>query len=449
MKKSISLILVLAMLITGVLAGCSKTDSNDDNSKNDVASGEDKEQNDKDKGNADDEEVSITFGFWGDTKEAEMKMQLAEAYMKEHPNVNIEFEYTDGAGYLTKMQTWFSSNTTPDVFGVASDVLFQFLGSDLFEDLAPYIEKDNLSSEWNMDTIDSVYTKDGKVHAVPFISKVFAMAYNKDLFDAAGLDYPTDDWTVEDMLEAARAITTGEGTDKVYGLRWGVRAPEFYRNLYGNPIYDVDTSTMNVADNAEFKSAVSLFADTIKEGLAPNEASGAISTGGFETGKFGMQLSATWDIATFQTMIGDTFEWDIVMLPINEEFNQRMLTTYRGNGWSIAADSKEKEVSWDFVKFMSLNEESQKAAQSFGIPELLTYANSDEFLTDFGGLTPYSKQVFINMAANSTSFYNLGAYAEVNDMMKAQYELLLADQITIDKMIEDIQKQGEGILSVN
>lgn len=50
------------------------------------------------------------------------------------------------------------------------------------------------------------------------------------------------------------------------------------------------TSTMNVAGNAEFKSEVSLFADTIKEGLAPNEASGEISTGGFETGKFGMQL---------------------------------------------------------------------------------------------------------------------------------------------------------------
>ena len=34
-----------------------------------------------------------------------MKMQLAENYMAMHPNVNIEFEYTDGNGYLTKMQT--------------------------------------------------------------------------------------------------------------------------------------------------------------------------------------------------------------------------------------------------------------------------------------------------------------------------------------------------------
>lgn len=225
------------------------------------------------------EPVTITFGFWGDTKEAEMKMQLANNYMAMHPNVTIEFEYTDGAGYLTKMQTWFASDMVPDVFGVPSDTLFQFMTSDMFEDLAPYIEKDQLSSLWNMDNVASVYTDaDGRILAAPFISKVFAMAYNKDLFDKAGIDYPKEDWTVEDMLKAARAITTGEGTDKVYALRWGVRPAEFYRNLYGTPVYDITTNTMNAADNDAFKAAINLFADTIKEGLAPNETSGAIST---------------------------------------------------------------------------------------------------------------------------------------------------------------------------
>ena len=233
MKKRFSLILVLTMLITIAFSGCAKSDTNtpDNGNTNGTNTGKDNQQD-----NTDDEEVNITFGFWGDTKEAEMKMQLAEAYMDENPNVNIEFEYTDGGGYLTKMQTWFSSNTVPDVFGVASDVVFQFLGSDLFEDLGPYIERDNLASEWNMDTVEAVYSKDGKIQAVPFISKVFAIAYDEDLFDAAGLDYPTDDWTVDEMIEAARAITSGEGTDKVYGIGWGVRPPEFYRNLYGNPI---------------------------------------------------------------------------------------------------------------------------------------------------------------------------------------------------------------------
>lgn len=93
-----------------------------------------------------DEEVTLTFGFWGDDPEAEMKMRLAEAYMEEHPNVKIEYEYCSGADYLTKMQTWFSSGETPDVFGIANDHLIMFQDSELFEDLAPYVEKDGLES---------------------------------------------------------------------------------------------------------------------------------------------------------------------------------------------------------------------------------------------------------------------------------------------------------------
>lgn len=445
MKRKISLLLSLALVMTSFFGGCGTSSSSS------VAPSQSPSSNTNSAAPSPtatvDKPVTITFGFWGDTKEAEMKMELAKAYMEKNPNVTIEFEYTDGAGYMTKLQTWLSSNTVPDVFGIASDALFQFMGSDQFEDMAPYVERDGLAKEWNMDTVNAIYASNDKLYAVPFVSKVFAMAYNKDLFDAAGLPYPTNDWTVSDMLLAAEKLTTGQGTDKVHGLRWGVRPTEFYRNLYGNPVYNVDNKTMNATGNAQFKSAISLFSDTISKGYAPNETSAAISTGGFETGKFGMQLCATWDIATFQSMIGTSFNWDIVMLPNNTEMNSRMLSTYRGNGWSMSAASKEKEICWDFIKFMSANEESQKAAQSFGIPELLSYSTSPAYLTDFGGGSPYNKQVFIDMMSHTTNFYNLGVFAQVNDVIKTQYELLLAGKIDLDKMIAEVQKQGEALLA--
>lgn len=396
------------------------------------------------------EQVTITFGFWGDTPEANMKMQLAQNYMDMHPNVKIEFEYTDGAGYLTKMQTWFSSNTTPDVFGVASDAFRSYINEDQFENLAPYIEKDGLQEAWNQNTISSTYTNNkGEIVAVPFISKVFAMAYNKTLFDEAGLTYPTDDWTVEEMLEMARALTKGEGVDAQFGLRWGVRPTEFYRNLYGEPVYDLNTNEVNAKDNEKFKAAVSLFVDSIKEGLAPNETGGALSTGGFETGRFGMQLSATWDIATLLKLADSKFEWDVVMLPVNSEFNQRMLTTYRGNGWSISKNAKNKEVCWDFVKYMTATEEAMRLAQVFGIPELKSYADSKAYLKDFGdSKISYNKSVFLRMLDFITNFNNVGVYAQINDVIKNDYELVLADQMTIDEMAEDVQVQAESLMAM-
>lgn len=437
-------------MAAGALTGCGssgKTESKADTEQTTAGEAAKADGDSKAAEGADDKPVTITFGFWGDTEEAQMKMDLAQKYMDEHPNVTIQYEYTDGASYLTKLQTWFSSGSVPDVFGLASDQLFNFLGSEEFEDLKPYIEKDGLTDAWGKDSLEAYADESGKVYATPFLSKVFAIAYNKDLFDKAGIDYPTDDWTEEDMLSAAEKLTSGEGTDKVYGINWGVRPPEFYRNLYGDMIYDVNTYDVNIADNKQFAHAVSMFKDTIDKGWAPNATSGAVSTGGFETGQYGMQLCATWDIATFQNMIKDSFKWDIAMLPVNKEFDHRMLSTLRGNGWCMSSDSKEKEVCWDFIKFMSATEDSAIAAENYGIPALASYAESDIYLSSFGDGTPYDKGVFIRMLEYTTPFYNLGAFAEVNDVIKTQYDLLLENQTTLDEMLKECQSQAEVIMS--
>ncbi|MEG0513930.1 MAG: extracellular solute-binding protein, partial [Clostridia bacterium] len=325
-----------------------------------------------------------------------------------------------------------------------------FMDNENFADLSTFIARDGMGEVWSANTIANIYTNSaGKVLAVPFISKVFAMAYNKTLFDEAGLAYPTDDWTVEDMLTAARALTKGTGVDAQYGLRWGVRPTEFYRNLYGTPVYNVGSQEINAVDNAGFKAALDLFTQTIAEGLAPNEASGAISTGGFETGRFGMQLSATWDIATLLNLADSSFEWDVVMLPINAELNQRMMTTYRGNGWCMNANTKQQEVCWDFIKFMSANEDAQRLAQAFGIPELTSFANSEEYLKDFGTSTiTYDKSVFLRMLENSVGFCNMGVYAQINDVMKNEYELVLAGKQTVDQMVINVQEQADALMAM-
>lgn len=392
------------------------------------------------------DEVALTFGFWGDDAEAQMKMRLAEAYMEEHPNVKIEYEYCSGADYLTKIQTWFSSDETPDVFGISNDHLIAFEDSELFEDLTPYIEEDNLQDLWDYDAVKSNYTiENGRLTAVPFVSKTFAMAYNKDLFDQAGVDYPTSDWTEEDMLDAAEKINALG--DDIYGLRWGVRVPEFYRGLYGDMYYNYEDKTMNVVDNASFKSAVTMFPDSILNGLAPDETSGTISTGGFETGNYGMALSATWDIAVYENTIGDSFAWDVVELPMNTEYNTRWKTTLRANGWSMSANAENKEVCWDFMKFLSTSEKAAEEAATIGIPTLKSYIESDEYMNDYGDGTAYNKQVFINMLNDTVPLFNLGAFAEVNDLAKSDYESVLAGSMTVDDMISDLDTQGSSIFA--
>ena len=247
------------------------------------------------------------------------------------------------------------------------------------------------------------------------------------------------------MLDAAEKINALG--DDIYGLRWGVRVPEFYRGLYGDMYYNYEEKTMNVVDNASFKSAVTMFSDSILNGLAPDETSGTISTGGFETGNYGMALSATWDIAVYENTIGDSFAWDVVELPMNTEYNTRWKTTLRTNGWSMSANAENKEVCWDFMKFLSTSEKAAEEAATIGIPTLKSYIESDEYMNDYGDGTAYNKQVFINMLNDTVPLYNLGAFAEVNDLAKSDYESVLAGNMTVDDMISDLDTQGSSIFA--
>jgi multiple sugar transport system substrate-binding protein len=432
MIKQLPLLLLVALMIT-VLAACSNAPASSNASSAKPSDGSEQPEN-----------VSITFGFWGDAKESQMKMDLANLYMETHPNVKIDFTYTDGASYLTKLQTWFTANEVPDVFGVASDHLLTHNDPRFFEDLTPYVQRDNIIGEFAQSSVDA-YTFDGKLHALPYVAKTFAIAYNKDLFDQAQLAYPTADWTEEDMWSMATALTKDAANSKQYGMRWGVRPPEFYRNLYGNPVYSLEDKTINAAGNKEFEAALTLFSTYIKEGISPDETASQVSSGGFETGIFGMQLIATWDIASFQDMIGDKFKWDVVELPNNTQFDKRMKTTYRGNGWSISKENAHKEASWDFIKWMSTNEQALEMAQRIGVPELSSYTNSDAYMNDFGTGTAYDKGAFIRMIEHSVPFGNAGVFGQVNDMMKIEYDLLIAGKHTISEAIEKIQKKGEQI----
>jgi multiple sugar transport system substrate-binding protein len=61
------------------------------------------------------------------------------------------------------------------------------------------------------------FTYQGQLWGLPGSVTVNVMNYNKDLFDAAGLDYPSLDWTTSDFLDMAVALTTGDGETAQYG----------------------------------------------------------------------------------------------------------------------------------------------------------------------------------------------------------------------------------------
>lgn len=395
------------------------------------------------------EAVTISFAFWGNNEEIELKGQLAENYMAAHPNVTIEPTFTDGGQYPTKLQTWFAANSAPDVMGIANDILSPFTGLGVFADLKPYMEaEDLLEGTWNPRALEILTGADGFVYAAPFVYKIPAIVYNKTMFDEAGVDYPTGDWTEAQMMELALQFTSGSGRSQVFGMNLGGWPTQMIRNLYGaNPVYDPETRTINAADNEEFKAALSMMAKMVAEDKSsPDDLMAQNIGGGFETGRYAMAITAPWEMGPFAKTIGETFEWDIVELPTSEAYGHWAGNLY-ADGWTISANSAASDAAWDFIKYMTTDAEAQAIVAPIGIPMLTSYATSDEYLSEYYGNKPYDKSVFVGMLDYATGWETAGVWGKVNEEIGNQYKQMLAGKIDIDTAIDNIQTNCTAILA--
>lgn len=431
MKKSARILstALVAMLLAASVSGCSSSSSDGDTAQ-------------------DAEAVTLTFSYWGNKDEIALKQSLIKEFTSTHPDIKIKKTYTDGGIYPQKLQTWFSSNTAPDVISMANDIMYDYASQGVFEDLAPYIEQDNLGPSWNPAMID-IFDYDGKIYAAPYILKTYAIAYNKDLFDEAGIDYPTAEWTEDEFISLAEQLTSGEGVEKIFGVNLQGYPSSIGRNLYGtNPLYDTETKTIHAEGNEEFKHTITMFSDIMKNGWSPSDSESKNLSGGFETGKFAMSLCGAYDMMTWEKLIGDSFDWDIVQYPSSPEYGP-WTNTVHVDAITMSSDSKYKDQAWEFIKWNCTDETAQKMSSDVGIPALVEYANSEDYLNYYSDSyqVKYNKKVFVDMQQRSVPWETAGVWAKVNDEFSKQYNSIVLGETTVDEAIATLQEKGTEILS--
>lgn len=446
MKKKLAVFLCAAMALGLTACSAEQTAQTNDASQTEMTGAESTEQSAAEGGTSE-APVELEVAFWGDKAEIEMKSALLEQYEEEHPNVTIKQTYTDGGTYQAKLQMWFSSGKAPDVLGIANDLIEPYKELGVIENLKPYMEADGMldGNTWEQSAVDS-FTFGENIFAAPYIYKSLAVAYNKDLFDEEGIPYPSADWTEDDLLDAARSLTKGEGTDKQWGIRMSTYPTNFYRNMFGSPAYLVEERKMNVRDNDEIKYAMQLFSDMVKEGITPNETFDSMLGSGFETGKFAMAIVAPWDMATLDSMIGDSFAWDVEVLPYNETFETPWKGYLFADGFTMTSACENKEAAWDLIKWLTASEEAQAASAAAGVPVYTPYATSDAYLNEFTTSNHYNKKVFVDMLKNSVGGQTTGVWAQINDEMNLEYQRAVAGEITIDEAIDLIDQKGTQFL---
>ena len=172
-KKAAALTLCAAMSVT-MLAGCGGKS--------------------EDGGSESGGKTTLTFGIWDETQRPAME-QLVEAYQKENENVTIEIQLTPykGGEYWTKLEAAATGGKAPDVFWLNVLHLDSYVEGGILADMTDAIGGSDINDSFPEALVNN-YVRDGKNYAVPKDFDTNALWYNKEIFDKAGVAYPTDEY---------------------------------------------------------------------------------------------------------------------------------------------------------------------------------------------------------------------------------------------------------------
>lgn len=429
-------VFMIAMVMILVLSACS-TSSNETK----VPDSSSAETGGASTAAADGEKVELRFLLWGNQQEIDRKTEWTEEFNAQSDTIHVNLEAIP-EGFHEKLTVQLSSGTLADLVQIAGDFGGEYFKDDVFAPLDSYIEKDGLQDAW-VDSLMSGLSYNGSVYAAPCTFYSGFIIYNKTMFEENNVPLPTNDWTEEDFLAAAKALTKGEGDSKVWGVDFSSWwAYSLARNLYdGYKAWEWETGTMT-ADTQGFRDGVQFIADLYQvHQVSPTPTMAGDVGGTFENGKFAMTIGASWDMASFNEAIGDSFEWDIVTFPTNPTYGQ-----WRSPLWTTAigmsADTPYKDECWEYIKYMSAGEKVQGEMEIIGLPALKAISEDSEFINTIpDGWKKFNKSVFFDALDYAVDGVVLN---EIQDeIIKYELELLFAGEQDMDTTLENIQTKGQ------
>jgi multiple sugar transport system substrate-binding protein len=183
------------------------------------------------------EDVSIRFAWWGSDHYHQMYQEVADAFMAEHPNIEIVSDFTDWGGYWDKLATTVAAGDIPDVLMQEQRYLREYAERGVLADLG---ETDVDTSAMDPGTLATGEVEDG-LYAIPTGVNVFSVLANTKVFADAGVELPDDTaWTWDDYQEVANAISAS-GTGAV-GRQdvWNDAAFNVYARQQGEQLFTED-----------------------------------------------------------------------------------------------------------------------------------------------------------------------------------------------------------------
>lgn len=384
------------------------------------------------------EPVTITYcNFNASGGKEEVLQQMYEAFHEEYPNITVEIETIGFDDYFTQMQTRVAGGTAPDCYELN------------IENFSAYANKGVLAEITGVDlgrideTALNAFNVGGKQYGLPGNFSNVVLIYNKDLFDQAQVDYPTADWTQEDVQAAAEAIRALG--DDIFGYYQPVTYNEFYKVAaqYGGSLLSEDGTAFTINSEANVKAAQMMVDRVLESNVQPTE----VQMGGmgdwdlFMSGRLGMIPTGIWAFSSFAE--GCDFAWDIAVEPGADQ----KATAFFSNACVINADSPNKEAAATWITWLCSSDAAAQLRIDSGWD--LPAINDEAALATYLDQTPPdNRQAVFDSLDYLVLPPTIEDYALMSDIIGQKLAAAAAGSMTAQQALDEAQAECEAQITL-
>lgn len=447
MKKALTITLA-CVLAAGVLGGCSgkggENMTEGVTGGNSEAASTEAGKEEKAQSAASGEKTVIHYYDW-----VTMDSSIIDEFNAVNPDIEVQYHAIpdNGSDKLTQLDILAMGGGEIDVMPGSDGEQMLRMKNGMYAPIDEFIEKDGIDMEKNFGGILSYASYDGVTYGYPIRSTIEGIWYNKDMFDAAGIEYPDGSWTWDEYKAIAEKLTSGEGDSKVYGTythtfngQWAPVGNEV------SPWYTEDGKCNIMAEG--FKSSLERRKELDDLGLQLSFsqiiATKANQSSAFLGGKCAMVQAGSWIVQNIKDQENYPHDFRIGVAPL-PRFDD---TVKADDNFSVAATilaipatSGHKEEAWRFIRYM-VEEGAERVAGTGNYPSYKPAYNDSliqTFIEGSGLEVDDVRVLFEDMTAVSQKPTGLGA-AEYQQSMQEQTQLYFNGEKTAEDVLGQIEK---------
>jgi len=321
--------------------------------------------------------IELWHTFAVDSLEEDMLVRAVDAFEAAQPEIDVTVTRIPYQQNLPQFINSSQGGEAPDIIRLADAEVgrighISVEGLPLLEDLRPHLTPAERSRFAPSSLAAMRYGE--PLFAIPVSQGCLSLIYNRALFDAAGVAYPNSDWTTDDLLAAALALSSNGVKGISLPLKWSYWFVPFQSGFGGQPFDDEGRPTLDSPGTAQ---AVEWFLDLerVHDVVASGISLEAMSTQ-FMLGKSAMVLDGPWN---WNSYLDAGLDIGVALMPIVAETGRRMRPVVSYFGWSVSKQSEHKVASVKLALWLSGSSiQKENALATYRLPTDISLASDPE-----------------------------------------------------------------------